>query len=95
MWLIIAVRVQLEIAVGSILAAPEEKKIWDPQEYRGSGEGTHNLQSLRDTIHSALVSIPVLVIRKWIERILTLFVLYRISPAWVNVRMRRRSAVIR
>lgn len=43
-------------------------------------ERTYGLQSLRDTIHSILVSISVLVIREWVERVFSLVILGGIDP---------------
>ena len=61
------------------------------KEERWSDRGTHGLQPLGDAIHSVLVSVSVLVVRKRIERILALIILCRISPPGMSVRTRRGS----
>lgn len=67
-----------------INVSSQEDGSMDSRGGSSSGKRTHSLQPLCDAIYTILISISVLVIRKGIERILTLVILCGISPTSIN-----------
>lgn len=83
-WVIVAVYAQLENYC-EISTGHPGRSFWERREAMLSDEETHSFQPWSEVAPSILIPISVLVIRKRIERIITLVILGRISPAGINI----------